>query len=292
MKPDSAKVLTTDIWLSEEAMSKFAKFLPPPGTPTERFQKAFVHEDNRSDDHWGFQSWDDFFTRRFVNIEATRPLPNDHKVVIVSACESTIYNINYDATEDGYFWLKGMEYSLRMMLNNEEFAPLFYGGTVYQAYLNAWDYHRWHSPVDGIVKKVVNVPGTYYALPKDFYKDLHSDVEVHGIVEAQSFLAVAATRALVFIESDNHDIGLICFIGVGMVEVSSCEITVRACDRVKKGDQIGLFHFGGSTSCLVFRKGLEFVLDPKWHWTPDGSEASHVPVRAELGTLKKKKKET
>ena len=292
--PKSSSVLTTDSWLSEEAMSKLSKYLPGEDseTPTEKFQKAFVHPSNRSNKHWGFQSWDHFFARRFVDINETRPLPKDDDPdVIVSACESTIFNIEPNATEDGNFWLKGKEYSLRMMLNDDESAPLFYGGTVYQAFLDVWDYHHWHSPVNGIVKKIVNVPGTYYALPPDFYKDLESDVEVQGIVEAQAFLAVAATRALIFIESDNHDIGLICFIGVGMIEVSSCEITVRAGDRVKKGDKIGAFHFGGSTHCLIFQPGLDFVLDPEWHGPPQATpdEASHVPIRAKLGTLKKKK---
>lgn len=182
-----------------------------------------------------------------------------------------------------------------MILNDDELAPPFYNGTVYQAFFDVWDYHRWHSPVNGTVMKVVNVPGTYYALPPDFYKDLKTDKEVQGIVEAQTYLAVAATRALIFIESNNPDIGLVCFIGVGMIDVSSCEITVRAGDYVEKGDQIGSFHFGGSTSCLLFRPSLKFDLDPDLHAPEKGkvspSEASHVLIRSRLGTLTKKKGE-
>ena len=289
--PESTSALTSHGWLSDAAMLKLSTYLPPGETPTERFKTAFVRPSNFADKTWGFQSWDNFFTRRFVDINKTRPLPTEDPNVIVSACESTIYNIEPNATETGNFWLKGNAYSLRMMLNDDEFAPLFYGGTVYQAFLDVWDYHRWHSPVNGTVTKVVNVPGTYYALPPAFYKGLDLDKEVQGIVEAQAYLAVAATRALIFIESDNPDIGLLCFIGVGMIEVSSCEITVRAGDRVKKGEQIGSFHFGGSTSCLVFQPGLDFVLDPKWHAPPEvpPKDASHVPIRAQLGTLKKKK---
>jgi phosphatidylserine decarboxylase len=288
--PDSARTLTSTEWLSESAMQKLAMYLPPGNTPTEQFKTAFVRPSNWDDKTWGFQTWDNFFTRRFVNIDETRPLPKEDPNVIVSPCESTIYNIEPNATETGNFWLKGKAYSLRMMLNDDEFAPLFYGGTVYQAFLDVYDYHRYHSPVTGTVTKVVNVPGTYYALPPDFYKDLDLDKEVQGIVEAQNYLAVAATRALIFIESDNPDISLMCFIAVGMIDVSSCEITVRAGDHVKKGDQIGSFHFGGSTSCLVFQPGLEFVLDPKWHPPSkvQPKDASHVPIRAQLGTLKKK----
>jgi phosphatidylserine decarboxylase len=290
--PDSTSALTPEGWLSENAMEKLTQYLdlPSGGTPTERFKEAFVRPSPFPQKAWGFQSWDNFFARRFVDINTTRPLPKkDDPNVIVSPCESTIYNIDRKAQETGEFWLKGNTYSLRMMLNDDEFAPLFYGGTVYQAFLDVWDYHRWHSPVNGIVRKIVNVSGTYYAIPPDFYKGLDTITEVQGIVEAQAFLAVAATRALIFIESDNPDIGLLCFIGVGMIDVSSCEITVRAGDRVAKGDQIGSFHFGGSTSCLVFQPGLHFDLDSQWNdpaITPP-KDASHVPIRAQLGTLKK-----
>jgi phosphatidylserine decarboxylase len=39
----------------------------------------------------------------------------------------------------------------------------FTGGTVYQAFLSAENYHRWHSPVAGTVKSIHQVAGTYYA---------------------------------------------------------------------------------------------------------------------------------
>ena len=262
---DSSKALTTSGWLSKEAMLKLSKYLPAGGNPTEQFKTAFIRPPNYNDKSWGFQSWDNFFARNFVDIDKTWPLstvsdPN----IIVSACESMIYNIEPNATKDGNFWLKGKEYSLRMMLNNNEFAPLFYGGTVYQAFLDVWNYHHWHSPIDGIMKKVVNVPGTYYALPPDFYKDLKSDVEVQGIVEAQAFLAVAATHTLIFIKSNNHDIGLICFISMGMIDISSCEITVQAGDCVKKGDKL---EHSISVDQLI---ALSFNLDWTSFWVLNG----------------------
>ena len=39
---------------------------------------------------------------------------------------------------------------------------------------------------------------------------------------------------------------------VGMAEVSSNEITVYEGQHVKKGDQLGMFHYGGSTHALIF----------------------------------------
>jgi phosphatidylserine decarboxylase len=70
-----------------------------------------------------------------------------------------------------------------------------------------------------------------------------------------------ATRALIFIEADNPKIGLMCVIPVGMAEVSSCQITVKVGERVEKGQQLGMFHFGGSTHCLIFRRGVNLEFD-------------------------------
>ena len=70
--------------------------------------------------------------------------------------------------------------------------------------------------------------------------------------KSQSYLTNVATRTVIFIEASEPSIGLICFIAVGMGEVSSCVATVRDGDHVEAGDEIGCFHYGGSTHCLVF----------------------------------------
>ena len=92
-----------------------------------------------------------------------------------------------------------------------------------------------------------------------------------------------ATRALVFIEADNPDIGLLCFMAVGNVEVSSCEITVSDGQQVKKGQEIGMFHYGGSTYCLIFRSGVkvEFELYGK----KPGLGSKTINVNAKIATV-------
>ena len=44
---------------------------------------------------------------------------------------------------------------------------------------------------------------------------------------------------------------------VGMAEVSSCVILpeIQPGRRVKKGEELGYFQYGGSTCCLIFRPG-------------------------------------
>ncbi len=35
------------------------------------------------------------------------------------------------------------------MLDNDPLVDKFVGGTIYQAFLSALSYHRWHAPVSG-----------------------------------------------------------------------------------------------------------------------------------------------
>jgi phosphatidylserine decarboxylase len=57
-----------------------------------------------------------------------------------------------------------------------------------------------------------------------------------------------------FIESENPAIETLAFDAVGMGEGSTNDISVTIRQQVKKGDLIGMFHFGGSTHVLPSRK--------------------------------------
>ncbi|EAU82979.1 phosphatidylserine decarboxylase [Coprinopsis cinerea okayama7 len=212
---------------------------------------------NPSEPHRGYTSWDAFFTRE-VQPSARPILKPEDKSIIHSACESTVYNIQSKVKKHDQFWLKTQAYSLYDILNkNDEDADKFVGGTIYQAFLSPLDYHRWHAPVDGEIVKTVLVPGSYYAVlpdagaPQDD-PDLKPGDPHGALIRSQGWLTVAAARALIFIKADNPDIGLMCFVGIGMAEVSTCDITVKQGDKVKTGDQLGMFHFGGSSHALIF----------------------------------------
>ena len=202
-----------------------------------------------------------------------------HPDVIVNACESAPYNCNQDAKMKDKFWMKGQPYSIADIMDHHELTSEFGdGSTVYQAFLCAKSYHRWNSPIDGTVVAIKNVPGTYYAeAPIQGY-------DPAGPNDSQGYIAEIATRALIFFESDNPKIGLMCFVAIGMAEVSSCEITVEEGQTVKKGDPIGTFHFGGSTHCLIFRPEVE--LDFDFHGQTPCLDTSNIPVKAGIARVK------
>ena len=226
--------------------------------------------------HHGFRSWDDFFTREFR--PGVRPVasPGDD-AVIINACESAPYRIAREVSYRDRFWIKSQPYSIVHMLANDRLASVFAGATVYQAFLSPLSYHRWHSPVSGTITKTYVKDGTYFAEASSHGFD------PAGPNDSQSYITEVATRALIFIEADNPEIGLMCVLAVGMAEVSSCQITVYEGQRVRKGDQLGMFHFGGSTHCLIFRPNVR--LEFHHHGQKPGLRAANIPVNARIATV-------
>lgn len=199
----------------------------------------------------GFNSWNDFFTRRFKPNMRPVASPDNHKV-IVSACESTPYAISLHAQRTASFWIKSQPYSLHDMLDDDERAEQFVGGTIYQAFLSALFYHRWHSPVSATVVSMRLIPGTFF-----------SELEAEGFDPAgpnnsQGYITHTAARALIFLQADDPAIGLMAILFVGMAEVSSCRFDpkLKPGTHVAKGEEIGTFQYGGSTHCLIFRPGV------------------------------------
>jgi len=126
----------------------------------------------------------------------------------------------------------------------------------------------------------VRAGGHYYS---------EADSEGRDAVEptnSQSYLAHVAARAIILIEADDPVIGLMAFVPVGMVEVSSCivDAKMRPGYHVGKGEELGSFQYGGSTHCLVFRPGAiaEFALAAVPQ--PRDPEVPLVLVRSKLAT--------
>lgn len=236
--PQSQSVLTTAPggWLSPEAEQQL------------RLDDFVV---DKADPHWGFKSWNDFFHRQ-IKLDL-RPVsyPGDPRIV-VSANDGHVYNFASNVQRHDEFWAKAQSYSLGDMLNGkylERFIHGSRGADVIQSFLSGNDYHRFTSPIDGVVRHVEVVEGLMF-----------SNAEVAGPdpgagVLSQGYEVSVNTRGLVFIESGPGGPGMVCVIPIGITEVSSVELHVKSGAAVRKGDPLGWFSFGGSTLCMVFEPG-------------------------------------
>ncbi|KAB5536196.1 Phophatidylserine decarboxylase-domain-containing protein [Coniochaeta sp. 2T2.1] len=279
--PESAKVLSNHRagWVGEVGYKDLMAVANAPYKTDHKFEDMYICDPSK--EHYGFTSWDDFFTRK-CRPEARPVASPDDDSVIANACESKVYNVARNVHLRTKFWIKSQPYSPLDMLAHDPLAQHFAGGTIYQAFLSALSYHRWHAPVSGVVKRAFVQDGTYFSEPLMEATDAagKEDLDKRGISVVQGYLTALATRAVIFFEADNPAIGLMAFVGVGMDEVSTCQITVSEGQRVKKGDEIGMFHFGGSSHCLLFRKGV------KVEGFPEVGRKENVPVRGQVAVVK------
>lgn len=283
---ESAWCLDNDpqCWFSPEALAHLiADANLGDNDQLRNFEDIYICDPSKP--RYGFISWDDFFTRHFR--DRIRPLAGEQDdSVIVHACEAAPDRIQGHVRSSDKFWAKGHPYSLADMLDHDELTTNFKNGTVYQAYLSALSYRRWHSPVSGIIVKATLIPGSYFSAPPyaGFDPRHNSDTE-QDLVWSNAYQSAVSTRALIFIQSDNPDIGLMAVLFIGLCEVSTCEIGVEPGQIVRKGDEIGLFHCGGSTYCMIFREGVKLV------GLPSLDEVSgNLPVRSCLARVESSRK--
>ena len=232
--------------------------------------------------HWGFKSYNDYFHRKILNgnqpnntqeppkkqypqqhalwqknatqgpdhkqITNFRPVadPDDPRV-IVSSNDGQVSQIANKVKAQDKFWLKGTPYSLSNMLDGL-YVDRFVGGRIVQSFLSGANYHRWHSPIDGIVRcqKVVEA----LSFSQSEYTSSWDDTGTDSLV----YESAVNTRGLVFIQSPLKSIGMVCVIPIGITEISSVTIEVEDGQPVKKGEPLGFFSYGGSTLALVFQK--------------------------------------
>ncbi|KAL8829150.1 MAG: hypothetical protein Q9191_002178 [Dirinaria sp. TL-2023a] len=171
-------------------------------------------------------------------------------------------------------------------------AAKFVGGTVYQALLSADRYHNWHAPVSGsYLQAPTIIAGTYYSEP--LLGGLSPELSQNPLpnpdaaaMNSQGYIACVAKRGVAYIQPDDPALGVIALVMIGMADVSSVEFDNLG--HFEKGQELGRFHFGGSTHCLIFGPGVKFHPDtisiPK---DPSHAELNldPVPVCKRLGTV-------
>ena len=140
----------------------------------------------------------------------------------------------------------------------------FAGGTVYQAFLDPWCYHRWHSPVSGTIVKSFKLGGTYY-LDNPSLNLGNANHNVENYIDSQPLLSTVSVRQVFIIKLDDGSNRHIAVIEIGMAEVSGCQPTVIEGQKIAKGDQLGYFQFGGSSHVVIFDKAFELSFNPAIH---------------------------
>jgi len=227
-------------------------------TAKQQYQFGMWKKDNETLPYWN--SWDSFFTREFKDPEKARPVAEKtNNQIVVSANDGSLFRWNEDIVPQDVFWFKDMQYSLadifssqnpaqQKIMNDNNLTGLFTGGTIFQTYLNPYNFHRWWCPVNGTVLfDPLIIDGCY------FNKLVIPD---YGGATTASlpYLVQVNARGLMVIKT--VDYGYVACIPLGMSEVSSIKFNqkMKANASVTKGQEMGMFHYGGSSYVLIFQK--------------------------------------
>lgn len=215
-------------------------------------------KDSQELPYW--KSWNSFFTRNFANPEKERPVADpDSNQTVICPNDGSLFRWDGNIAKSDAFWLKDMNYSLADILSSpipeqqcliDEFnlPDLFEGGYIFQTYLNPYNFHRWWVPVNGeVLFDPFTVPGCFFnklVLP-DF----------GGATTASlPYLAQVNVRGMLVIKTPDY--GHVCCIPLGMSEVSSIAFdpAMKAGAQVKKGQEMGMFNYGGSSFVMIYEK--------------------------------------
>ena len=218
----------------------------------------------------GYFTFNQFFARHVK--PGMRPIAGlRDDSALVSPADSTFvgwWQINEQSkiyVETNTLDIKGIQWSIHQLLAGSEYADRFRGGIFTHSFLNTFDYHRWHAPVQGKILEARVIQGQTF-----------QDVRVKAaIVDGKKVNVLDAldgtgyqfvqTRGLVVIDSP---IGLVACLPMGMALVSSVVITAEVGTTLYKGEELGYFQFGGSDFVMVFERtsNVQLISQPNVHY--------------------------
>jgi phosphatidylserine decarboxylase len=214
----------------------------------ERFglQKGWYEDSSK------WKTFNDFFAR-YLKSPDQRPIASpDDPLIVSSPADSKpqgVWKIDKNSNilpETGVTIKSNVFKSVAELIGEgSSYRNIFANGTLTHTFLDVNDYHRYHFPISGIIKEV---------------RIIQSDDAVGGMItwdaKTGKYILDAnipgwqniETRGCVIIETKKY-----CFVAllsIGMSQVSSVnfENTVKAGNKVKKGDMLGYFLFGGILS--------------------------------------------
>jgi phosphatidylserine decarboxylase len=81
--------------------------------------------------------------------------------VLTCPVDGTLREIG-QTSPGGKLLIKGVAYTLAELLADEEATAAAHGTQVWNVYLSPRDYHRVHAPVDGILERIIHIPGSLW----------------------------------------------------------------------------------------------------------------------------------
>ena len=182
-----------------------------------------------------FDSYNAFFTRK---IKAEQRPVNDQKNVLISPSDGKV--TAYPITQKGRFWIKHTLYTAAQLLKDERLAERYMGGWIYVIRLTVDDYHRYCYVADGRKsrqRKIRGVLHTVNPVANDYYPIYKMNSREYCLLKTK-------------------ELGTILLMEVGALMVGKINNHEEDSAQVKRGDEKGMFEFGGSTIVVMTEPGM------------------------------------
>ena len=182
-----------------------------------------------------FDSYNAFFTRK---IKAEQRPINEQKNILISPSDGKV--TAYPIMQKGRFWIKHTQYSAAQLLKDERLAERYMGGWIYVIRLTVDDYHRYCYVADGRKsrqRKIRGVLHTVNPVANDYYPIYKMNSREYCLLKTK-------------------ELGTILLMEVGALMVGKISNHEEDSAQVKRGDEKGMFEFGGSTIVVMTEPGM------------------------------------
>ena len=182
-----------------------------------------------------FDSYNAFFTRK---IKAEQRPINEQKNILISPSDGKV--TAYPITQKGRFWIKHTQYSAAQLLKDERLAERYMGGWIYVIRLTVDDYHRYCYVAGGRKsrqRKIRGVLHTVNPVANDYYPIYKMNSREYCLLKTK-------------------ELGTILLMEVGALMVGKINNHEEDSAQVKRGDEKGMFEFGGSTIVVMTEPGM------------------------------------
>lgn len=205
-----------------------------------------------------WKTYNEFFARRLASPDM-RPIADAEVVAPVDSWPKFTWAIDDDNqlvyTEDEKLHVKTAMISdiSQLIGKDSQYKDIFAGGTLTHTFLDVNDYHRFHAPVDGVLREMRRVPGVSAG---GGYTMWDNDSKLYYYQNDLGFQMVE-TRLCAIIQTEQY--GYVAMLPVGMSQICSVNWIpeLHVGQQLRRGDEMGFFQFGGSDVVLIFQKGIE-----------------------------------
>ncbi|KAI0401181.1 phosphatidylserine decarboxylase proenzyme [Xylaria palmicola] len=166
--------------------------------------------------------------------------PAHARAVVVADSRVVVYD---SVAKTKALWIKGQDFDMTNLVMDTQLGARFDGAAVASFRLSPQDYHRYHPPVAGRVTAFRSLPGDYYQVDP---------------IALRSNVDILTRNARDYVVIDTKEFGEVLFVAIGATDVGSVQFHKEwrtPGNEIRKGDELGIFQFGGSSIIVAFQAG-------------------------------------